>query len=148
MNVFIGSYIWEKTIIFTYIPTEGHMFLRRNHHYLHWMTRIWQRLALFSLSPGSDIRPHSHSKISSFFPNFEKKIPKLKLPSCFDFFISNFQFSYLQHVVSTQWKYVNITSISLSIITYVTITKTEYLIITVNFRHQPLPKECNTKACD
>ena len=148
MNVFIGSYIWEKTIIFTYIPTEGHMFLRRNHHYLHWMTRIWQRLALFSHHQGPILGPILIPKYPHFSPILKKKIPKLKLPSCFDFFISNFQFSYLQHVVSTQWKYVNITSISLSIITYITITKTEYLIITVNFRHQPLPKECNTKACD
>ena len=37
MDVLTGSYIWEKTIIFAYIPTEGHMFLGRNHHYLHKM---------------------------------------------------------------------------------------------------------------
>ena len=30
---------------------------------------------LFSLSPGSDIRPHFQSKLSSFFPNFPKKFP-------------------------------------------------------------------------
>ena len=37
MNVFTGSYIWAKTIIFVYIPTEGHIILGRNHHYLHYM---------------------------------------------------------------------------------------------------------------
>ena len=34
---------------------------------------------LFSLSPGSDIRSHSQSKISSVFPNFQKEIPNLKV---------------------------------------------------------------------
>ena len=33
MNVFTGSYIWEKTIIFANIPTKGSMSLGRNHHY-------------------------------------------------------------------------------------------------------------------
>ena len=34
---------------------------------------------IFSLSPGFDIRPHSQYKISSFLPNFQKKIPIVKV---------------------------------------------------------------------
>ena len=43
---------------------------------------LWYyRLGLFSLSPGAVYRPHSQSKISSFFPNFPQKNPNLKLNS-------------------------------------------------------------------